>query len=712
MLGVAAVLAAAVATAASAQTPACPAVAAREPTPAETAYAASHYSQAEDLYGQALAAHPQNSELALQLSAALVSTLVHEDQLPQAAVQANKIFADNPHSPIALTALAEVQLHQGQPWIALETLKAVTDPCYARAHLIRAKILRIDSMYASQRAEIQRAYDIDPADPDIRHAWLSTVAPANEIEGIVQGLASMKNLDADTKQKGEDSIRSMMPMLSENNQTCHVLPTVASATFTLQPSMLDPKHIDGYRLEVEFPKSKARLQVDTAASGLFISRAQADLNGFEPAAGDPPGTVHVDSLRIGPLEFRDCIVGVSDTPFANKADGFIGTDMFTSWLITLDHPAAKLILSPLPAQPTLLPGDRIAAPELKGFMPVYHRRQFLLVPVTLDNKSRKLFILDSGIRFSTMTSEVAHSVSNTKVNFTNAVQTVSGSTLQVYRDNFDLQFANLNLTHQNHIIELDPASIEQNTGLQVAGMLGFDMLHSLTMHLDYRDGLVKLESSEADISSAHGKENLTASSAGAPDCGPEDTRERPIASAIEAKVTGLLDSAHLKPGKEFNFQIVNEWSSPQCSLPSGSLVYGHVTSATASKNSDPSELSLVIDHGECGGGSKKPVSLRIIGLIASPDEFVGLHTVLPSEVSGGGRTTAGAVSNLGLFSYDENLNPGGTPHTIHPGIVAGMPRIKLEPQGGPACSAKITSTGHSVRLGTGSQLILEMLAGN
>ena len=244
-------------------------------------------------------------------------------------------------------------------------------------------------------------------------------------------------------------------------------------------------------------------------------------------------------------------------------------------------------------------------------------------------------------------------------------------------------------------------------------MLGFDMLHSLTMHLDYRDGLVKLESSEADISPAHGKETMTASgtgSAAAPDCGPEDTRDRPITSAIEVKVTGLLDSAHLKPGKEFNFQIVNEWSSPQCSLPSGSLVYGHVTSATATKNSDPSELSLVIDHGECGGGSKKPVSLRIIGLIAPPDEFVGLHTVLPSEVSGGAQTTRSAAVNLGSFAFDENLNPGGTPHTIHPGIVAGMPRIKLEPQGGPACSAKITSTGHSVRLGTGSELILEMLA--
>jgi hypothetical protein len=37
-----------------------------------------------------------------------------------------------------------------------------------------------------------------------------------------------------------------------------------------------------------------------------------------------------------------------------------------------------------------------------------------------------------------------------------------------------------------------------------------------------------------------------------------------------------------------------------------------------------------------------------------------------------------------------------------------MPDVKLEPEGGPECSAKITSTNRSVTLGTGSELILTM----
>ncbi len=84
--------------------------------------------------------------------------------------------------------------------------------------------------------------------------------------------------------------------------------------------------------------------------------------------------------------------------------------MFSSYLIKLDQPNQKLELSPLPpVAGTVLPSNRAEAAELRGFTPVYHRRQYLLVPVTLNGKERKLFVLDSGLRNTTMPSEVAHS---------------------------------------------------------------------------------------------------------------------------------------------------------------------------------------------------------------------------------------------------------------------------------------------------------------
>jgi tetratricopeptide (TPR) repeat protein len=699
--------------AARGQTPVCPVIGAHDPTPAEEAYASNLYKKAEDMYIQAVVDRPGD----VKLSAALTHTMLHRGEVADAAAEANKALAKEPHSAAALTAMAEVQLHQGQPWLAQETLNEATkaDPCYARTHLIRSQALRIDSMYASERAEVQKAYAIDPNDPDIHHAWASTVSPAHEVEALQQSLTTMKDLDADTRKKATDSMQSMMPLLSESTQNCKVLPEISSATLRLRSTMQDGKHIDGYTLDVGLPQTSAKLQVDTAASGLYISRALADQNGLKQSPNDPPGTVHADSVHIGPLEFRDCIVGVSETPFANKSDGFIGTDVFSSYLITLDLPQSRLTLAPLPQQAGILPGDRPQAPELRDFSPVYHRQQYLLVPVMLSGKARRLFILDLGLRFSAMRSEVAHSVSNTKINFTNAVQTVSGSTLQIYRDSFDFQFANLTLDRQGHILELDPSAMDQNAGLQVAGMLGFDMLHSLTMHLDYRDGLVKLESADPSVSSGHNGETMVATVSfpgenvkPQPSCETAFPSELPITSTIEGKVTGLLDSGHMKPGKEITLKVVHEWIYDKCRLPEGSLLWGHVTASSSSKNPDNSELGLVFDQGECDG-HKRPLPLRIVGLVAAPDQFVGLHNAMPLEMSGGVRDIS-AVAGAMNTELDENMNPGGPPNTVRPGIILGMPKLKLEPEGGPNCSAKITSLQRSIQFGVGAEFIITMQA--
>jgi hypothetical protein len=569
-------------------------------------------------------------------------------------------------------------------------------------------------MYASERNEIQIAYDIDPTDPDIQREWQTIVSPAHDIDGVEKSLATMKDLDADTRKKAEASMHSLLPLLYENSQTCQVVPAVESATIPLQPTFADVKHIDGYRLDVDFPQSKAKLILDSAASGLYISKALADQNGFKQGEGDPEGTVRAGSVRIGPLEFHDCLVGVSDAPFAKKADGFIGTDVFAPWLITLDYRVAKLILAPLPRQTGILPGDRSVPPELADFTPVYHRRQYLLVPLAFGNQSRKLFILASGMRFSAMTPEAAHSLSKITVNFTNQEQTAQGTKVNFYREIFDMQLGALPQIHQGHILELDPAVIDHNAGFQIAGELGLDVLQPLTLHLDYRDGLVKFEIPGADLTPAAGKERTIASAASPaseaeqPACQARDTLDRSLDKTIQARVTGALDSAHLKPGKEVFVKVVYGLAYPDCTLDEDSILYGHVTSAMSSKNPNTSELSLVFDHGDCVGHGRKELQLRLIGLVgpASQDSR-HMHDELPTELNGSGRTTTAAVANL-VNGADENLNPGGPPHTIHPGVVIRMPAVKLEPEGGPGCSAKITGPDRSIQLGAGSELILTM----
>jgi hypothetical protein len=314
-----------------------------------------------------------------------------------------------------------------------------------------------------------------------------------------------------------------------------------------------------------------------------------------------------------------------------------------------------------------------------------------------------------------MTSEVAHSISNTRLNFTNAVRTVSGSTLQIYRDNFDLQFANLSLDNQGHILEFDPSAVDQNAGMEVAGMLGFDILHSLVMHIDYRDGLVKFDSP------ASGPARTTVASSNTAAPAPFSSEEynsgctqnanqnadHPLDSTIQGGIIGWLDSGHLKPGQSISVRVLRDWIAPSCTLTVGATLYGHVLTATASKSSSASELALVFDHGDCSGHPKQELTLRIIGVAGGDTQYNGVHNAMPTQVSGGARAISDTAASMGIAS-DDNMKPGVAPNTVRPGIVAGIPHLKLIPEGGPQCSAMLTSEEHSVHLGSGTEFILTM----
>ena len=689
-----------------AQNPACRAVAPHPLNPAEKAYSDGFYPLAERLYAQALAEQPSDPAL----SARLIETLLHEGQLAKATEQINAAIAAAPNSAAVLTAQAEVQFRQGQPWLAAKSLDMASsaDPCFARIHLVRSQVFRIDSMYASERSELQQAYDLDVTDPDILMAWSRTMPAAEQIEGTAKALDTMKDLDAPARTLAESAVQSMIPLLHEDSQTCKGLPSVPSASIPLLPTRNDGKHIDGFQIEVKFPKGPAKLQVDTATSGLFITQALADLNGFHRSIEAPVGTVQADWVTIGPLEFQDCMVGVSETPFPGKVDGFIGTDILSSYLITINSRDERLKLEPLPPRAGVLPGDRTNSAELAGYEPVYHRRHYLLVPVTIDNKIRKLFALDTGMRMSAMNSETAHSVSDIRVNFTNPLPTKSGSAARVYRDHFDLQFGTLSMDRQSgSILEFEPAAIAHLAGFDVAGMLGFDLLGQVTMHIDYRDGLVKFESPETTAAAPkkHGSDKTSGENEDT-QCPAFDSADIPLNQTLELKVTGTLDSAHLKPGKEIYAQVMHGLIYPGCTLDLNSMVYGHVTAVSSMRNPDIAELGLTFDHGDCEGAARKPLNIHLIALLSPPDlSSASLHGAVPTEVAGARNISHTVAATTG---YDARLIETGKPATVRPGAVVGIPRTKLEPLGGPACSARITSSSRSVQLATGSELIFTL----
>ena len=51
-----------------------------------------------------------------------------------------------------------------------------------------------------------------------------------------------------------------------------------------------------------------------------------------------------ENIRVGDLEFHDCLVDVTDSVSVTSEDGMIGADVFSSYLIDIDIPDMKLRL--------------------------------------------------------------------------------------------------------------------------------------------------------------------------------------------------------------------------------------------------------------------------------------------------------------------------------------------------------------------------------
>jgi len=183
--------------------------------------------------------------------------------------------------------------------------------------------------------------------------------------------------------------------------------------------------------------------------------------------------------------------------------------------------------------------------------------------------------------------------------------------------------------------------------------------------------------------------------------------DHPLNSTIQGGIIGWLDSGHLKAGQSISVKVLQDWIAPGCTLTAGATLYGRVLTATTSKSAGSSQLAVIFDHGDCSRHPKQELSLRIIGVAGGDAQNEAVHNVMPTEVAGGGRAISDAAASMGV-ALDDNMKPGVAPKIVRPGIVTGIPHLKLVPEGGPQCSALLTSDEHSVHLGAGSEFILTM----
>jgi Aspartyl protease len=244
-------------------------------------------------------------------------------------------------------------------------------------------------------------------------------------------------------------------------------------------------------------------------SGLLISRATAQHSGLKPiyqndvlgtgAQATRSGFVGIaDSIAIGDVEFHNCAVQVMDVNFANGAEGIIGLEILSSYLITLDYPAKKLLLETLPARPQELVAssglyNRYIAPTMKDYAPALVSGSDLIVPLSLNGSSPRLFVLDTAIGESTVSPGAAYELTtgHRDIKFENRDSKASWNVISLTGDN-NLNFAGVSLK-ESPIFPFDTSRFTDDSGMEISGMLGLKLLSRMTIHIDYRDGLMKFD---------------------------------------------------------------------------------------------------------------------------------------------------------------------------------------------------------------------------
>ena len=450
--------------------------------------------------------------------AGLARVYLKQEKINDAFAAASKAVALTPGKTPAITVLGEVYFRQGKLTLAEESFLNSLKACDvdARSYLGFSKIFRATSNYKRAKDAVMQAYKIDPADPDIKRAYMATLSRSERLKFLRDYLSRETNDDAEHRRNMERELAVLEDETGKTGHTCRLTSKVTSTQTALEALLNDPRHIRGYGLRVKVNGASAKLLLDTGASGIVIDKKIADKAGVKKIVendakgiGDKAaGAGYVgfaDAIQIGDLQFEGCNVDVLERNSVLEDDGLIGADVFQSFLVDIDFPDKKFKLTQLPAYPDAVPAeitlesrpaqasqlrDRYIAPEMKDYTQVLRFAHALLIFTRVNDSAPMLFMMDTGGFDNMITPEAAKQVTKISRDQNVHVKGLNGEVKDVYRaDKAKLKFAHFEQDRQD-LVTFSLDRVSDSLGTEVSGILGFGMLYMLDIKIDYRDGLV------------------------------------------------------------------------------------------------------------------------------------------------------------------------------------------------------------------------------
>jgi tetratricopeptide (TPR) repeat protein len=509
-------------------------------------FQSGNFADAIVMYQHALKTDPK----LVPARAGLVRAYLRDGQVDTAFDLAKSSLAPQPNSALLLAAMGAVQYRRGEiPEAEMSFLSATKiDPNLVQSYLGLARLYRTALLYRRAYDQVKRAHEIAPQDPEVQRAWLGMLPRRERLTALEAYLASPH---PDNPEENA-SLRAWLEYLKATNDqpvhACRPANNIESTQTQMQILLRDSKHVAGYGLLVKVNDRNQRLLLDTGASGILINRRAAEKAGLTRISavqfagiGDKGQRdayfALADTVRIGDLEFKDCVVTVSEKSMGLDEDGLIGADVFSSYVVDVDIPGDMLRLTPLPKRPEdtavkvslasesdpdadsqeqeasaspikpdeksvadkstaaptpeRLPKDRYIAPEMAKWARIYRIGHDLLMPTHVNDSKAMLFVLDTGAFSNMMSTRAARTVTKVSSDESIKIKGLSGEVNKAYSaDKATLQFANIRQPNQD-MVSIDLTGLSKNLGVEVSGFLGFSTFRQLEMKIDYRDGLVE-----------------------------------------------------------------------------------------------------------------------------------------------------------------------------------------------------------------------------
>ena len=371
------------------------------PTDADKALSERKYADAETLYRAQLEKTPADEGA----MTGLVRTLLDEEKGAAALAAVQGFDKTTPDNATVKMLMGMVQLRLGnmEDVVTYLNQSVKMNPCNAWAHYAESRYLVLAGYNARAKSQLDVAHTLAPDNPTILMQWVRSNPPKKTQEERIAELkakVARTDLPSDEHDAAAATLQAMQTM---EKGDCKAVTPIAGTTMPLIPMSDGPissvRDIFGSGLELQINGKKHRFLLDTGASGLLLNRGAAKAAGLTPELKETVGGVgdegrasgyvtHVDDIKIGAIEFKNCMVEVVDKRGALEVDGLIGSDVFKDYLVTLDFPARQMKLEALPLRPgetsqtsTLsttgddadwtAPQDRYKAPEMKDWWPFY-----------------------------------------------------------------------------------------------------------------------------------------------------------------------------------------------------------------------------------------------------------------------------------------------------------------------------------------------------